>query len=49
MIVRGNPHPYYDESINRIRNKFSRAMGDFENPEIDVEWAAADLSYVLIK
>jgi len=23
-------------------------MGDFENPEIDVEWAAADLSYVLI-
>jgi len=23
-------------------------MGDFENPDIDVEWAAADLSYVLI-
>ena len=38
LIVHGNPHSCYDESINRIRNKFSRAMGDFENLEIDVEW-----------
>ena len=48
MTVRGNSNPYYDESINRIRNKFSRAMGDFENPESDVEWAATDLSDGLI-